>query len=110
MGLSKPYVDYPMPPSDPKERMRIYLASRDILPAQERLNHTGEWIAIRWDGAAILASDRDHAKLIGKLRDDSIPMADVWLEYVPGAEPMIEPNSEIEIVLCQEAPPCLSST
>ena len=78
--------------------MRIYLANLNRLGARERDEFAGKWIAIRWDGLAVLESDQDLMVVREKLRTKGLDPDDVFFEFVPvpGAA-MVEHGGEIDI-------------
>lgn len=107
MGMlaMKPPNDYPIPPADSRERMGIFLENQGKLPFEEFQKHPGKWVAIRWDGLAILDSDADLVELGKRLRQRGIDPEDAVYDYVP--EPgaiMIEHGTDFELICESESP------
>jgi hypothetical protein len=70
------------PPTDRKARVRAFLANRhrlfDVLGP-----HRGNWVAINWDGTAVLAAAPDLLALERLLSDAGIDPQAVAFERVP---------------------------
>jgi hypothetical protein len=87
------------PPADEQERTRIYLANASRLPWLDLRNHVGQWVALRWDGLAVLAAHEDSAAIDAALATHGIDPESVLFQYVPrDDEPVIEHGSQLEIV------------
>lgn len=101
----KPPNDYPIPPMDNRERMGIFLENQGKLAFEEFQKHPGKWVAIRWDGLAILDSDSDLVELGNRLRQRGIDPQDAVYDYVPESGAiMIQHGSEIELIREAESP------
>src|SRR5437899_2344811 len=85
------------PPADRKLRMKVFLTNRPHLSLAEWMRHMNQWVAISWDGTAIVASDPDLVKLDQKVRDLGIDPEYVGFEFVAPAEAADASASELMI-------------
>jgi len=76
----------PPPPTDPKERMRIYLANRPNLPVEQVTRFAGQWVAIQWDGTAVVDGAPDLDTLLRKLHDNGFNSEHVGFQFVADSE------------------------
>jgi hypothetical protein len=73
----------PPPPASRKERMKIYLANRHLLPYERLLPYAGQWVALSWDGTTFLAASPDLLDLERRLTEAGIDPENVAFDRVP---------------------------